>query len=129
MIIDCHGHYTTSPPAHRAFREAQLAGGDPRPAQIADDEIRQSVEQNQLRLMRERGSDLTIFSPQASAMEHHVPDPAIARAWARACNDLIARVVGLFPESFAGACQLPQPPPHQPPPYQSPYHPPQPHAA
>jgi 4-oxalmesaconate hydratase len=110
MIIDCHGHYTTSPPAHRAYREAQLAGRDPEPARIADDEIRESVEQNQLRLMRERGSDLTIFSPQASAMEHHVPDPAIARAWARACNDLIARVVGLFPESFAGACQLPQTP-------------------
>ena len=51
-----------------------------------------------------------IFSPQASAMEHHVPDPATAVAWARACNDLIARVVGLFPEHFAGACQLPQTP-------------------
>jgi 4-oxalmesaconate hydratase len=61
-------------------------------------------------MLRERGGDLMIFSPQASAMEHHVPDPATARAWARACNDLIDRVVGLFPEHFAGACQLPQTP-------------------
>jgi 4-oxalmesaconate hydratase len=110
LIIDCHGHYTTTPAAHRRFREEQLAGGTPKPAQISDDEIRESIESNQLRVMRERGIDLTIFSPQASAMEHHVPDPATARAWARACNDLIARVVGLFPEHFAGVCQLPQTP-------------------
>jgi 4-oxalmesaconate hydratase len=116
MIIDCHGHYTTAPAAHKAFRDAQLARladpslPEPAPAEISDDEIRESVEQNQLRLLRERGSDLMIFSPQASSMEHHVPDPATAVAWARACNDLIARVVGLFPEHFAGACQLPQTP-------------------
>jgi 4-oxalmesaconate hydratase len=111
LIVDCHGHYTTAPPAHRAFREAQLAGNpEPPAAEIGDDEIRASIEQNQLRLLRERGCDLMIFSPQASAMEHHVPDPATARAWARACNDLVHRVVELFPEQFAGACQLPQTP-------------------
>jgi 4-oxalmesaconate hydratase len=110
MIIDCHGHYTTAPPAHKAFRDAQLAGLDPEPAKISDEEIKESVESNQLRLQRERGVDFTIFSPQASAMEHHVPDREIAVAWARACNDLIARVVSLFPESFAGVCQLPQTP-------------------
>jgi 4-oxalmesaconate hydratase len=114
MIIDCHGHYTTTPPAHRAFREAQLARladpGLPEPVypEIGDDEIRETIERNQLRLLRERGHDLMIFSPQASAMEHHVPDPATARAWARACNDLIHRVVELYPGRFAGACQLPQ---------------------
>ena len=25
MIIDCHGHYTTTPKEHQAFRGAQLA--------------------------------------------------------------------------------------------------------
>ncbi len=110
MIIDCHGHYTTAPPAHRAFREAQIAGRDPVPPVVSDDEIRESVEPNQLAMQRKRGIDLTLFSPQASAMEHHVPDPATAVAWARACNDLVARVVALFPDSFAGVCQLPQTP-------------------
>jgi 4-oxalmesaconate hydratase len=51
-----------------------------------------------------------LFSPKASGMEHHVPDPATAVAWARASNDLVARVVGLFPDNFAGVCQLPQTP-------------------
>ncbi len=116
MVIDCHGHYTTTPAAHKQFREAQLARladpslPEPALAEITDDGIRESIEQNQLKLLLERGGDMMIFSPQASSMEHHVPDPATARAWARACNDLIDRVVRLFPGHFAGACQLPQTP-------------------
>ena len=116
MIIDCHGHYTTAPAAQRTFREAQLARlldpGLPEAVQqpIGDDAIRESIEGNQLRLMRERGGDLTVFSPRASAMEHHVRDPRTAQDWARACNDLVHRVVGLYPANFAGVCQLPQTP-------------------
>jgi 4-oxalmesaconate hydratase len=115
MIIDCHGHYTTAPPQHDAWRKEQLtafAEGRRTPAypQISDDEIRESIEQNQLRLLRERGADMTIFSPRASAMAHHLGDERVSEEWSRACNDLIARVVGLFPETFAGVCQLPQSP-------------------
>jgi 4-oxalmesaconate hydratase len=110
MIIDCHGHYTTAPAAHQRFRDEQLAGLSPAPAEISDDEIRDSIENNQLRLARERGTDLTIFSPRASSMGHHLGDQAAATRWARACNDLIHRVVTLFPSSFAGAAQLPQVP-------------------
>jgi len=115
MIIDCHGHYTTVPVAHTEWRAAQLSAwesGSAAPAypSMGDDEIRASIEDNQLRLARERGSDLTIFSPRASAMGHHLGDIRTSTAWAQACNDLIARVVDLFPASFAGACQLPQSP-------------------
>ena len=116
MIIDVHGHYTTTPPAHQEFRDAQLAAladpsrGVPDPALIPDDAIRESIEGNQLRILRERGGDLMLFSPKASGMEHHVPDPATAVAWAQASNDLVARVVGMFPEHFAAVCQLPQTP-------------------
>ncbi len=116
MIIDCHGHYTTAPVAHRQFRRAQLAwladgaGPEPALARVPDDAIRSSVEDNQLRLLRSRGVDLMLISPQASAMEHHVPAPGLAVTWARACNDLIARVVALYPGHFAAVCQLPQTP-------------------
>jgi 4-oxalmesaconate hydratase len=114
MIIDCHGHYTTAPAAHQSFRDAQLAGiKNPaaipaKPAAISDDEIRETIETNQLKLQKARGADLTIFSPRASAMGHHVGDEKISPAWTRACNDLIARVVGLYPDNFIGVCQLPQ---------------------
>jgi 4-oxalmesaconate hydratase len=116
MIIDCHGHYTTAPAAHQKFREAQLAGLKTpgavaaTPGTIADDEIRETIEKNQLRLQKERGSDLTLFSPRASAMGHHLGNESISSAWTRANNDLIKRVVDLYPESFVGVCQLPQSP-------------------
>ena len=114
MIIDCHGHYTTAPEPHNVWREAQKAnfkaGGDVDPADpdISDDEIRESIEQNQLRLIKQRGADLTVFSPRASTMAHHVGDEAVSKAWTRRCNDLIKRVVDLFPDYFIGVCQLPQ---------------------
>ncbi|HTK35299.1 MAG TPA: amidohydrolase family protein [Caulobacteraceae bacterium] len=116
MIIDCHGHYTTAPKGLQDFRDAQIAGvndpsqrptGDPK---VSDDEIRQSIEGAQMKLQRERGLDLTIFSPRASAMAHHIGDEAISRQWTRVCNDMIARVVALYPDNFIGVCQLPQSP-------------------
>ncbi|SDM11743.1 4-oxalmesaconate hydratase [Geodermatophilus siccatus] len=115
MIIDCHGHYTTAPVSYTSWREAQRAafdaGEQPPPAPVvSDDEIRESIEGSQLRLMRERGIDLTVFSPRASAMGHHVGDEAVSARWAQLSNDLIARVVELYPESFIGVCQLPQSP-------------------
>lgn len=116
MIIDCHGHYTTAPDAHQEFRKQQLARIDdpalpmPKRAAISDDEIRDSIEQNQLKLLRERGADMTIFSPRASTMAHHLGDEAASKQWTSACNDLIQRVVELYPEHFIGVCQLPQSP-------------------
>jgi 4-oxalmesaconate hydratase len=114
MIIDCHGHYTTAPEPHQKFRDAQLVRirdstlPAPVPAQVSDDEIRESIESNQLRLQKARGADLTLFSPRASAMGHHVGDESVSMAWTRACNDLVKRVVDLYPENFVGVCQLPQ---------------------
>ncbi|MFE0630903.1 amidohydrolase family protein [Streptomyces sp. NPDC058864] len=116
MIIDVHGHYTTAPPAHQAYRDAQLARlrdpalPAPAPPAISDDAVRESIGNHQLKLLRERGADLMLLSPKASGMEHHVPDPATARDWARVNNDLVHRVTALFPRHFAGVCQLPQTP-------------------
>ena len=115
MIIDCHGHYTTASSKLQAFRDEQLqlfaAGKSTSVAQmsaISDDEIVDSIENNQLKLLKERGGDLTIFSPKASAMGQHQADIATSVRWAQACNDLIHRVCELFPENFAPGCQLPQ---------------------
>lgn len=116
LIIDCHGHYTTAPDAHQTFRDQQLAklkdplAPTPTPARISDDEIRETIEKNQLKLQKQRGADITIFSPRASAMAHHVGDEAVSQQWTRACNDLIKRVVDLYPRNFVGVCQLPQSP-------------------
>jgi len=116
MIIDCHGHYTTAPSALQQFRDQQLARlknpalAAAALAHISDAAIRESIETNQLKLQRERGADLTLFSPRASAMAHHIGDAATSHAWTVVCNDLIQRVVALYPQNFAGVCQLPQSP-------------------
>ena len=117
MIIDIHGHYTTAPKALEAWRNAQIAGIKdpalkPRAAdlKISDDEIRETIEANQLAKMRERGSDLTIFSPRASFMAHHIGDFEVSSTWAAICNELCYRVSTLFPDSFIPAAMLPQSP-------------------
>ena len=116
MIIDCHGHQTIVPKAHLEYREAQKARLEnpalPQPPKpnMNDDEIREGIEANQLKLLRERGADITIFSPRASRMEPHVGDESTSLDWSIACNDLIWRVTDLFPDNFIGVCQLPQTP-------------------
>ncbi|MCC4318229.1 amidohydrolase family protein [Streptomyces malaysiensis] len=117
MIIDCHGHYTTAPPALEAWRTQQINGlTDPTHTpsradlRIGDDELRRSIEPNQLRLMDERGIDMTVFSPRASFMAHHIGDLHTSAEWAALCNELCFRVSELYPERFAPAAMLPQSP-------------------
>ncbi len=117
LIIDCHGHYTTAPTALEEWRNRQVANLNtpelgPRASdlRIGDDELRESIENNQLRLMKERGSDLTIFSPRASFMAHHIGNFETSATWAAICNELCYRVSQLFPDNFIGAAMLPQSP-------------------
>ena len=114
MIIDIHGHYTTEPARLLRFRERQLAAvkdpalrPDPGDLDISDEELIASVAP-QLRMQRERGSDLTLFSPRASGMAHHLGTEQTSREWARVSNDLVHRVCTLLPDNFAPVGQLPQ---------------------
>jgi 4-oxalmesaconate hydratase len=117
MIIDCHGHYTTAPPALETYRRLQIeslkngsAASAVEPPDMSDDQIRESLETAQLRLQRERGTDVTIFSPRAVGMGHHIGNENTSLQWSRVCNDLIHRVCSLYPDNFVGVCQLPQSP-------------------
>ena len=117
LVIDCHGHYTTAPKALEDWRNRQIAGIQD-PAQqpqvsdlrISDDELRESIAANQLKLMQERGSDLTLFSPRASFMAHHIGDFQVSSTWAAICNELVYRVSTLFPQHFVPVAMLPQSP-------------------
>jgi 4-oxalmesaconate hydratase len=117
MNIDIHGHYTTAPPALAEWRRRQIAafeadGGriDADELVITDDQIRETIEKGQLPLQRERDTDITLFSPTAGGMAHHYGDESTSMQWTTVVNDLIHRVVGLFPASFVGVAQLPQSP-------------------
>ncbi len=74
MIIDCHGHYTTEPKDLLRWRKEQVDNVKEPAKQpsksslkVTDDEIRESLEGAQLKLQRERGTDMTIFSQRAMA--------------------------------------------------------------
>jgi len=117
MIIDCHGHFTTAPPALEQWRQRQIAAvadGTPLPRaaelRIADDALRAAIEGNQLRQMRERGHDVTLFSPRAIFMAHHIGDFQVSSTWAAICNEMCHRVSLLFPEHFVPVAMLPQSP-------------------
>ncbi|GLU31983.1 amidohydrolase family protein [Trinickia caryophylli] len=117
MIIDCHGHFTTVPASFRQWRAKQIefandpAGAPSRAeAHVSDDQIREAIETGQLKLQRERGSDLTLFSPIAGLMSHHLGNERTSLEWAELSNDLVYRVTTLYPENFAPVCQLPQSP-------------------
>ena len=117
MIIDCHGHFTTVPKSFRDWRQAQVdAANDPANAppvsgaHVSDDEIREGVGNGQLKLQQERGSDLTLFSPIAGLMSHHLGNERTSLQWAEVSNNLVKRVTELYPENFVPVCQLPQSP-------------------
>ncbi|MGH3319056.1 MAG: amidohydrolase family protein [Streptosporangiaceae bacterium] len=118
MVIDCHGHYTTTPPGVAAWREAQREAvaadpgcvGEKGVLEVNDEEIRESVEGAQLAVQGDRGIDVTVFSPRASWMGHHIGNEHTSRLWTEHQNELVRRVCDLFPDSFVPVAQLPQSP-------------------
>jgi len=69
---------------------------------ISDDEIREKLEPAQLKFQRERGTDIAIFSPRASAMGHHVGNAATSVAWSQICNDMIHASATCIPGISSG---------------------------
>ena len=55
LIIDCHGHQTIVPNAHLEYRETQKSRldnpslPDPTKPNLSNDEIREGIEENQLK--------------------------------------------------------------------------------
>ena len=84
MIIDCHGHFTTAPRALGEWRERQIrafeesgARVSPDELRIGDDEIRAAIENGQLKLQRERGTDLAVRLGYAG-VEHTLVHDTVA---------------------------------------------------
>jgi 4-oxalmesaconate hydratase len=110
LIIDSHGHYTTAPQSLWDYRAKMIEDPDGAKPNISDDEIRESIETGQLVKQRERNIDVTLFSPRAGSMEHHVGNAHVSEVWSRVCNDVIGKINQMFPDNFIGVCQLPQSP-------------------
>ena len=102
LIIDCHGHYTTAPGAERLARGAACGvppSGRPAPAyprhlRRRDPRVDRAEPAEAAARARRRHDDLLAARVGDGASPGR---RAGQRRWTRACNDLIARVVGLYP--------------------------------
>ena len=72
----------------REWRQNQLKlaeNGDFKPTRalldIDDADIRDGIENNQLKLQRERGTDKTISPPRAVGMGHHIGTAETSQEW------------------------------------------------
>jgi 4-oxalmesaconate hydratase len=115
MIIDCHGHYTTVPVESEQYRERQIRDvAEGRPLHkgdwgISDDQVRETLEASQLKLLRERGTDKVFLSPRASAMAHQLGNQTASHHWAELWNDLIYKIcTEMYPDKFVPVGMLPQ---------------------
>ena len=75
ITIDCHGHYTTAPKSLETWRNAQIAGiKDPvmmpkvADLKISDDELRDTIIDNQLKLIDRKSTRLNSSHRNTSRM-------------------------------------------------------------
>jgi 4-oxalmesaconate hydratase len=54
------------------------------------------------------GTDMQFISPRPYLQMHSVQPARVTEIWTRHCNDLIARMVDMFPSRFRGVAGLPQ---------------------
>ena len=62
---------------------------------ISDETLVKSV-QPQLKFQTERGGDLTLFSPRAGGMGHHIGTAETSAEWSLVSNELIHRIADVF---------------------------------
>jgi 4-oxalmesaconate hydratase len=89
---------------------AELIGGRGNPAvppKIADEAVRKVAEEI-VGIMDSVGTDLQFISPRPYLQMHSVKPVRVTELWTRHCNDIIARVVAMFPDRFRGVAGLPQ---------------------
>jgi OH-DDVA meta-cleavage compound hydrolase len=117
MVIDSHGH-VTAPDSLYVYKAGLLAhrGGHGRGSTGAtDDDIRAALHKpvfggsSHLEQLKEAGTDMQLLSPRPYQMMHS-EDPKLVRWFIEETNDIIAKQVGMYPDTFRGVCGLPQSP-------------------
>jgi predicted TIM-barrel fold metal-dependent hydrolase len=114
MIIDSHGH-VTAPDSLYVYKAQILAhrGAHGRGGNLANDEdVRKALNapvfggSSHLAQLKEVGTDLQLISPRPYQMmtsEH----PRLVQWFVEETNNIIAKQVELYPDTFRGVCGLP----------------------
>ncbi len=117
MIIDCHGH-VTAPDKLYVYKANILshrgAHGRGTPG-ATDDDIRDALNapvfggSSHLAQLKEAGTDMQIISPRPYQMMHS-EQAKVVEWYIEETNNIIARQVALYPDTFRGVAGLPQTP-------------------
>ncbi len=114
MIIDSHGH-VTAPDSLYVYKAQIIShrGGHGRGGNLAkDDDVREALNQpvfggsSHLDQLKEVGTDLQLISPRPYQMMTS-ESPKLVQWLTEETNNIIAKQVELYPNSFRGVCGLP----------------------
>lgn len=89
---------------------AELVGGRGNPSvppKIPDEAVRKVAEEL-VAINDSVGTDVQFISPRPYLQMHSVKPARVTELWTRHCNDIVARVVAMFPDRFRGVAGLPQ---------------------
>jgi len=116
MIIDVHGH-VSAPTELWSYKANILSargshgrGG----VNVSDDEIRAAANRKEnwakghLDYLKDHGTDLQLISPRPFQLMQSEKPAKLVHWFAEECNNIIARQMKLFPDTFLGVCALPQ---------------------
>ncbi|MBB4689276.1 amidohydrolase family protein [Amycolatopsis jiangsuensis] len=117
MYVDCHAHFTSVPHVVKQWRNRQIAEYEQHGRrlsadglELSDDELAEALSNGPVALQDRHRIELSLLSPIAGLMAHHYGDQETSVVWSRLSNEVIHRACRLFPDRFAGVCQLPQSP-------------------
>lgn len=109
MIIDAHAHITGPMELYQYFRGLTGGAGPIRLSapEISDERLEESLEAH-LEEIAGVGTDLQLVSPRPWAIPTGDRREAVVLQITQSINDMVARVVRLHPDRFAGIGALPQ---------------------
>src|SRR5688572_25223008 len=114
MVIDSHGH-VTAPDSLYVYKAQILAhrGAHGRGGNLAvDDDVKEALNSpvfggsSHLQQLKEVGTDLQLISPRPYQMMTS-ENPRLVQWFVEETNNIIAKQVELYPDTFRGVCGLP----------------------
>lgn len=108
LIIDSHAHVVVPPDSYKYMAELVASRANPTGKPKVTDEAVRTAGQSIVDLMDKVGTDVQFLSPRPYMQMHSVGPAKVPLLWTQHMNDVIHRMVQMFPTRFRGVAGLPQ---------------------
>jgi 4-oxalmesaconate hydratase len=108
LIIDSHAHVMVPAESYKFMAELVASRANPQSKPKVGDEAVRAAGQSLVDLMDQVGTDIQFLSPRPYMQMHSVQPAKVPLLWAQHMNDIIHRIVRMFPTRFRGVAGLPQ---------------------